>query len=398
LTAVVERAQTITNASGAALALATDHAQEIECCARSGRTAPPLGRSVLVEDSLTALCLRRGQRLLCDDVAADPRVAALLELGIRSLVLAPVRQANLIVGVLTVLADAPHAFSARHLAELEAGAREISEILSEESAGAEPAPESSPMTEPDMSKLEPVAVRLPSADGASSQDAPELQAPYARQNEEAEGEPAPTYSLPTAAAAPPRRLVNTLLVAAVALLMVAGGAIGIYLAIGQHAATGPAILPLQNAAPTGGMAANAIPSGERPTLRINPDPVVATLGQTVVLNGLFSRGQDISSVAIQIDYDPNLLQFMGVSEGGFLGKDGQQVVLAQRDDPLTGILKISAQRPPGSPGISGDGPVFALSFQGRKKGVCTVSISSGALDSQGRRVEVVGSSASVTVD
>jgi len=180
--------------------------------------------------------------------------------------------------------------------------------------------------------------------------------------------------------------------------MVAGGVIGIYLGSSQHAAPGPGLLPLQNAAPAGGIAANAIPSGERAALKIDPDPVVAPLGRTVVLNGLLSRGQDIASVAIQIDYDPRLLQFAGVSEGAFLGKDGQQVVLAQRDDPLTGVLKISAQRPPGTPGISGDGPVFAVSFQGRQKGVCTVSISPGALDSQGRRVEVAGSSASVTVD
>jgi hypothetical protein len=89
---------------------------------------------------------------------------------------------------------------------------------------------------------------------------------------------------------------------------------------------------------------------------------------------------------------------MGVSEGGFLVKDGQKVVLAQRNDPSTGVLRISAEKPPGNPGISGDGSVFALSFQARKKGNATVSIIPGAHDSQGRRIEMAGSQVSVRVN
>jgi hypothetical protein len=337
-----------------------------------------------VEGSLTALCLRRGQRLLCDDVEADPRVrsSALLELGVRSLVLTPVKQKNVIAGVLTVLADAPHAFSAKHLAQLEAAAREISDILGEGTT-AEPA-ELLRMTPHDVSDFEPVAVRLPLADDASSQQLAE------QQDEEYQGAPATTGSLTVAPldADLKTRWINRFLVAALALLMLAGGVIGIYLASGRRVAT------IRTTAGT----TNAIPSGESAALKIDPTSIAVATGRTFVLNGLLSRGQDIASLAIQIDYDPKLLQFVGASEGAFLGNDGQQVVLAQRDDPLTGVLKISAQRPPGSPGISGDGPVFTLSFQGLTKGTGTVSILPGAHDSQGRRVEVLGSNVLVTVD
>jgi hypothetical protein len=385
LTAIVERAQAITSASGAALALATNHDQEIECCARSGHTAPPLGRSLLVGNSLTALCLRRGQRLLCDDVEADPRVrsSALLELGVRSLVLTPVRQKNVIVGVLTVLADVPHAFSARHLAQLEGAARDISEILGGESTTAAAASELLAMSSHDVSDLEPVAVRPPLPNDASSHHAAE------QHDDKHEGEVAITTN--GLIAASQRDWITKLLVGTSVLLMFAGGAIGIYLASSQHAA-------MQNAAHLAGTPADSIPSGESAALKIDPASIAAPVGRNFVLNGLLSRGQDIASVAIQIDYDPKLLQFVGVSEAAFLGRDGQQVILAQRDDPQTGVLKISAQRPPGSPGISGDGPVFALSFQGRQKGTSTVSIMPGAHDSQGRRVEVVGSNTLVTVD
>jgi len=87
LTEVVQQAQALTNASGAALALVTEREDQIECCARSGRTAPPIGRVSVTEDSLTSICLRSAQRLLCDDAETDPRVrsTAIVSLGVRSL-------------------------------------------------------------------------------------------------------------------------------------------------------------------------------------------------------------------------------------------------------------------------------------------------------------------------
>jgi len=184
------------------------------------------------------------------------------------------------------------------------------------------------------------------------------------------------------------------LAASVVTLIVAGGAMGIYLATAR-----PAILAAPNSAAARAAAgALAIPTGERAEFKFDPDLVVARLGRSFVLNAVLSRGSDISSMAVQIDYDANLLQFKGVSKGGFLVKDGQQVVLTQRDDPVTGVLRITAENPPGNPGISGDGPVFALSFQAKKKGNATVSIVPGTHDSQGRRLETAGAQVSVRVN
>src|SRR5262249_40557912 len=138
-----------------------------------------------------------------------------------------------------------------------------------------------------------------------------------------------------------------------------------------------------------------IPTGAKAEFKFDPDPVVAALGSSFVVNAVLSRASDISSVGVQIDYDANLLQFMGASEGGFLVKAGQNFVLAQRNDPVTGVLKINAEQSPGTPGISGDGAIFTLSFQARKKGKATVSIIPGAHDSQGRRIDIAGSQVSV---
>ena len=114
---------------------------------------------------------------------------------------------------------------------------------------------------------------------------------------------------------------------------------------------------------------------------------------------LLSHGQDIASVPIQVSYDPALMQFVNVTSGEFLAKDGQNVVLVHRDDPSTGKLQITAQRPPGSAGVSGDGAVFTLVFTAKAKGTGTISISvPGARNSQNQPLDVLGSQTSVTVN
>jgi len=116
---------------------------------------------------------------------------------------------------------------------------------------------------------------------------------------------------------------------------------------------------------------------------------------TIVL----SHGQDIASVPIQLSYDPKVIEFMSVSNGDFLGKDGQNVVVVHRDDASAGKLQITAQRPPGVPGVSGDGTVFNLVFTAKAKGTATISISvPGARNSQNQPMDVLGSQTTVTVN
>jgi general secretion pathway protein D len=116
---------------------------------------------------------------------------------------------------------------------------------------------------------------------------------------------------------------------------------------------------------------------------------------TVVL----SQGEDIASVPIQITYDPKLFQFSKVTNGDFLAKDGQNVALVYRDDPATGRLQVTAQRTPGSQGITGDGTVFNLTFTAKAKGTGVISITvPGARNSKNQPVMALGSQSTVTVN
>ncbi|HYL94114.1 MAG TPA: cohesin domain-containing protein, partial [Alphaproteobacteria bacterium] len=124
------------------------------------------------------------------------------------------------------------------------------------------------------------------------------------------------------------------------------------------------------------------------SLRLDPGSLSPAVGSTFALNVMLTNGQDISSVPVEIAYDTQLLQFMDVTNGGFLSKDGQSVVVVHRVDTEKGIVRVVAQRPQGSPGISGEGNVLSLMFIAKARGQATVSIAKpGALNSQNQQVQ-----------
>ena len=114
---------------------------------------------------------------------------------------------------------------------------------------------------------------------------------------------------------------------------------------------------------------------------------------------MLSHGQDITTVPVQVAYDPNVIQFVNVSGGDFLTKDGQAMSLVHRDDASSGRVLVSAQRAPGSGGISGDGTVFSLMFRAKGKGNGVISITvPNARNSQNQTLTVQGSQAAVSVN
>jgi general secretion pathway protein D len=134
-------------------------------------------------------------------------------------------------------------------------------------------------------------------------------------------------------------------------------------------------------------------------LRLDPGSLSPPQGSSFAVSVMLAHGQDVAAVPIQITYDPGKVQFTSVSNGEFLAKDGQQVILVHRDDASSGKLQITAQRPPGSEGVSGDGTVFNLVFTAKAKGTSAISIAvPGARNSQNQPLDVQGSQASVTVN
>ena len=116
---IAERAQVLTGASGAAIALQSG--DEIVCRARTGRTAPDLGVRLQTDSGLSAECVRTGEILLCHDAEKNPRVdlASCRRLGARSILVAPLRHYRRTLGIFEVLSAAPYAFDQRDVATMQ---------------------------------------------------------------------------------------------------------------------------------------------------------------------------------------------------------------------------------------------------------------------------------------
>jgi general secretion pathway protein D len=89
---------------------------------------------------------------------------------------------------------------------------------------------------------------------------------------------------------------------------------------------------------------------------------------------------------------------LNVSNGTFLSQDGQAVAVVHRDDDSTGTLQITATRPPGAVGVSGQGSVVTVTFMAKSAGQSTISISKGGTrDPNMQPTLVAGTAATVTV-
>ncbi|HKW75680.1 MAG TPA: cohesin domain-containing protein, partial [Terriglobales bacterium] len=167
----------------------------------------------------------------------------------------------------------------------------------------------------------------------------------------------------------------------------------------------PAANPANAEAPGGrpaettGKPSPIVPGGGPLTLKLDPGAVTQQQGSSFTVNVTLAHAQDVAAVPVQITYDPRVLQFVSISNGDFLAKDGQPVALVHRDDPSSGKLQVTAQRPPGLGGVSGDGTVFSLVFMAKAKGNGAVAISiPGARNSHNQPLEVMGSQTAVTVN
>src|SRR5580700_3185692 len=158
--------------------------------------------------------------------------------------------------------------------------------------------------------------------------------------------------------------------------------------------------PPQSANPSGvpviqpaTQAANGMPS-----FLFDPPTITAAKGNTFAVNLLISGAQNVYSVPVQMYYDPSRMQLLNVSNGSFLSQDGQTVALVHREDESTGTLTVTATRPPGAGGVSGQGTVITLTFMAKTAGQTPLTITRGGARDPGLQSIVVnGAQASVTV-
>lgn len=135
-----------------------------------------------------------------------------------------------------------------------------------------------------------------------------------------------------------------------------------------------------------------------PGFAFDPPAITQPKGATFAVNVTLNGAQNAYSIPFQVSYDPKVLQVVNVSNGTLLSQDGQAVALVHRDDDSTGTLQITATRPPGATGISGQGTVVTLTFMAKTPGQSTLSITKGGTRDPGMQPTLVaGASAMVTI-
>jgi putative methionine-R-sulfoxide reductase with GAF domain len=112
LSLIASRSQSLLRASGAAIALTGKDAGVMICRASAGQSAPPVGAALQVGSGFSGECVRTGTMLRCDDAETDERVdrESCRALGIRSMIAAPIRSGEKVIGLLEVFSARPSAF------------------------------------------------------------------------------------------------------------------------------------------------------------------------------------------------------------------------------------------------------------------------------------------------
>jgi TPR repeat protein/GAF domain-containing protein len=120
LALIAARSRSLLRASGAAVALekaegetsAEQDTLEMICRASSGTSAPPVGVILQAGSGFSGECVRTGKLSRCDDTEIDDRVdrQSCRALGVRSILAAPLRAGDRVIGLLEVFSSEPCAF------------------------------------------------------------------------------------------------------------------------------------------------------------------------------------------------------------------------------------------------------------------------------------------------
>ncbi|MGE5082424.1 MAG: GAF domain-containing protein [Acidobacteriota bacterium] len=118
---LADRAQFITGASGAAIALKRQGMSDMLCRASAGSNAPALGALLSTEFGLSGESVRTRQVLRCDDAERDARVnhEVCRQLGIASVVVMPVVHDEEVLGVFELFSGKRNAFGERDLSAVQ---------------------------------------------------------------------------------------------------------------------------------------------------------------------------------------------------------------------------------------------------------------------------------------
>ncbi len=110
-----------------------------------------------------------------------------------------------------------------------------------------------------------------------------------------------------------------------------------------------------------------------PTLRLQSSNQGIQVGDQFILSIEADQVKDLFSAPFYLKYDPQFLEFIGLTEGKFLNKDGKPTVFIYSVDPDTGQVIIGLSRLGDVGGISGSGVLALATFKAKNSGTATMA-------------------------
>ena len=183
---LAERAQYITGATGAAIALRHIGQHDMLCRATAGPNAPELGALLSTEFGLSGESVRTQQSLRCDNAETDGRVnrESCRDLGIASVLVTPVLSDGEVLGVFELFSGQANAFGDRDVAALE----RLAEMVETAAGFARPTHLPNP---PAIAELQPSESSVPAQKNADLRD----EEPALNAAGQLAAEPSPTHDL-----------------------------------------------------------------------------------------------------------------------------------------------------------------------------------------------------------
>lgn len=138
------------------------------------------------------------------------------------------------------------------------------------------------------------------------------------------------------------------------------------------------------------------------SLEVAPQQSAQRVGSSFQMAVNMSGANDVFAVPMQVQYDASKLSLVDVqsdtkTDTNALGRDGQAVALAHRDDG-NGNVAVAVSRPPGTKGVSGSGMLCVLTFKAKAPGDATVAVTRPVIrNSQQQVLPGVGSQAVVHI-
>ena len=126
---------------------------------------------------------------------------------------------------------------------------------------------------------------------------------------------------------------------------------------------------LDNITTTGSSPQNSSPID----FEVVPQVLRQSVGSTFQVAVSASNAHDLFTVPLQLKFDPRILSLVDVDSGELLNRDGQAVAVVHRDEG-SGLVAISASRPPKAAGVNGQGTVFTITFKALAPGDSPLSL------------------------